>query len=151
MSRTSIFLAAFLASACSTGPTYRYEAAYRVGESRRDLSAANAERETITSFDATTLAMVDLEPKDRPRLIRAPQPVMSTQDIDAGVSGEVEVEIWFNEAGTMERMVVLRSAKESLTEAVRVAVSQWQIVPPRRSGKASVLAARRVFVFRSER
>lgn len=152
MTRSHFFLlVVLLLAACASEPSYRYEVSYRMAESTQLLNRQNAERAVITSFDATALAMQDLEPKDRPRLIRAPQPVMPPDDIVAGVIGNVDVEIWFNEAGTVTRVEVLKSVKESLSDAVRAAVSQWQIVPPRRDGKPRVLVARQRFEFGIER
>ena len=67
---------------------------------------------------------------DQPlRVLRAPQPTMSADDIDHKVSGEVVVLIQFDEIGKVDSAAITSSIKESLSEAVLAAVRQWEISP----------------------
>ncbi|CAN0497520.1 unnamed protein product, partial [Phaeothamnion confervicola] len=89
---------------------------------------------------------------DRPaRLVRAPQPVMSVEDIRARVFGTVVVDIYFNEEGFVDHTVIVQSAKDSLSAAVLSAVSRWKVVPPWLNGHATKCTIQQVFTFKTGR
>jgi TonB family protein len=116
------------------GPEFRYEAAE---EAHRQ--AANTAGLGAGSFDAPV------------QLLRSPQPVMPRKDIAERVSGRVVVDILFGEAGTVEDTRIIESWKDSLSQAVVAAVSQWVIAPATKAGKPVKVTARQSFKFESTR
>jgi TonB family protein len=149
--RLLILLLATILCGCAVKPEVRYSSAYRLENSHRELDARTAERAMISEFDVAALTVSGLQPEERPKLLHAPQPIMGAADIDADVVGEVVVEIWFNDKGSVERTVVLSSTKESLTEAVLAVVTKWRVLPPRKNGVPSALVANQAFRFKAER
>jgi TonB family protein len=145
----SLALFCLFLDGCASPSATRYWSEYRVGQSG-GLSAEEAE--LAHKSLATNGAMADAGRRfdTPPKLLRAPQPAMSREDIDAQVTGEVVVQIYFNERGFVEKTVVLQSTKASLTESVIAAVSQWQISPVTRKGSPAGLVARQAFSFKTE-
>jgi TonB family protein len=114
----------------------------------RGESAESAHKEAV-NFRAMTGSPAKF---DAPiQLLRAPQPEMSREDIDAQVIGRVVVELHFSEAGTVERARILESTKQSLSDSVVAAVSRWAIAPLTSGGKPAKVVARQSFNFRTAR
>jgi len=75
---------------------------------------------------------------------------MAPDDIDRRVIGAVIVDIRFDESGSVEKVIIVRSTKESLAEVVTAAVSRWQIAPLTRGGIPSKVVVRQTFTFKAE-
>jgi len=146
MSRYLAGLFVLLGGCASTSPT-PYPTTYRVSGSQTELSGPAAEEAHRRSAEKAVFSG-NARPFDQPlKLLRAPQPVMPTEDIKAGVTGRVVVEISFAESGAVESVRILESSKQSLAECVIAAVSRWAIAPATREGKPSKVIVRQPFNF----
>ena len=138
---------ALLSAGCASP---RYYSTYEIGAGPAQLTAASAEEAHLAAVNSMS-PVGDAATFDAPiRLVSAPQPVMSREDIDARTTGRVLVEIVFGESGAVERTRILESTKESLSEAATAAVSRWAIAPLTRAGKPARLVVRQSFAFKTQ-
>jgi TonB family protein len=149
--RHLLLLTALLAGCATSGSGgARYYGTYEVNGTQ-PLGGAAAEVAFASAAESASITSGNL-PFDHPlRLLRAPQPMMSRDDIDHNVVGEVALRIEFSESGSVERMTILNSSKDSLSEAVLAAVRQWRIAPATRAGVAQKVTARQTFKFQTAR
>ncbi len=75
-------------------------------------------------------------------------PALPQEAIAANIQGDVLVRIYFDASGRVERVEVLQSAHELLSNAVVSAVSTWRVRPYIREGKAASFVAHQVFTFK---
>lgn len=130
-------------------PATGYYSTYQVDGSK-ELSGKAAEQTFLGATAATEANSPAARSFDLPlKLISAPQPVMSREDTDQHVVGSVVVAVQFNEAGAVERTSILSSSKDSLSQAVLAAVSQWRIAPATRDGKPQKVTVRQSFGFKT--
>jgi TonB family protein len=148
MNRRLLLACVALLSAGCASP--RHYSTYQVDGTPAQLTAASAEEAHLAAVNSKSL-LGDSSKFDRPiRLVNAPQPVMSREDIDARVTGRVVVEIVFAESGAVEGTRIVESTKESLSQAAIAAVSRWSIAPLTREGKPAKLVARQSFAFKTQ-
>jgi len=148
-SLVSLVVASLLLPGCAAD-RHRYHSTYVLAGQTEELDGKTAEAAHVSATNSKGLGGASAR-FDRPlRLLRAPQPVMSPQDTDARVVGEVVVRVVFDEAGVVERVLVVRSTKESLSKSVVDAVSQWRIAPATRDGKPSKVVAQQAFDFKTD-
>ena len=144
-----LILVALLAG-CATGGSGEmgYYSTYEVNGSD-GLSGAAAEVALASAAEAARVNS-GVPPFDQPlQLLRAPQPVMSRDDIEHNATGEMVVRILFSELGSVERTTILKSTKESLSEAVLAAVQLWRIAPATRGGTPQKVTAHQTFRFKT--
>jgi Gram-negative bacterial TonB protein C-terminal len=134
---------------CASQTPPGYFSTYRVSGSE-EMQAATAER-AVAEVVASGRYKYGGQAFDQPiKLLRAPQPTMSSDDTDQRVTGQVVADIYFAEAGDVERVTIFRSAKDSLAEAVSVALAKWQIAPLTRGGTPTKVTVRQSFSFKTE-
>ena len=127
-----------------------YYSVYRIGTSDGpQLSEQQAEEAHRNAINAREIGGADQKFDSPVRMLFAPQPVMPPEDTEAAIVGSVTVRITFGEDGAVEQAQILESTKQSLSEAVLAAVSQWKIAPLTREGRPAKLVARQRFQFRS--
>ena len=146
----AVTLAATLAACASKPPTHPvYYSTYKVRDSG-EVSNVGAER-AVTEAVASGAYKYGGAPFDQPvKLLRAPQPAMTPTDTDQRVTGAVTADISFNAAGFVSKVIIVRSTKQSLSEAVTVALSKWQISPLTRGGLPTEVTVRQSFSFQVE-
>lgn len=149
MRRCLVLASLVILAGCSSAPQYRYWNTYKVKGAEGEVDGQSAERLQIAAANSTIERAVVGTVNNAFKLVRAPQPVMSPEDIDNRVTGEVVAEILFGESGEVESVAIVRSSKESLAASVRQAVQQWQITPPTVAGMPSKIRARQVFAFKT--
>ena len=139
---STLLLPLFL-TACAQSAGYGNT--YEVGGSG-PVHASDAERTFITQASELKGGA---QFRDKPlRFLHAPQPTMPPEAIRGGVTGDVVVDLFFDEQGHVERVTVRSSTSELLSNAVVSATSQWQIEPVTMSGKPTKFVARQKFQFR---
>ena len=149
MKRLILAIAVLFLGGCASQSPVRYWSEYGVGplEGLGTNAAEDVHKARVTSG---AFADAGKRYDGAPKLLRAPQPVMSPGDTDQRVSGVVIAQIDFNEQGLVERITIVESSKSSLSAAVIKAVSQWQISPVTRDGKPVKLVVSQSFGFKAE-
>src|ERR1700754_3099567 len=88
-----------------------YYSVYQIGGSQQ-VDGRTAEAALAQSVAASSVGRFD-----KPVVVlRAPQPAMPPADTEQRVVGAVVVHIHFNEAGLVDKVVPVRSSKDSLLE-----------------------------------
>ena len=149
MHRSLVLVSFAILAGCSSAPQYRYWNTYKVEGAEGQVDGRSAEQLQIAAANSTIERAVVGTVNNAFKLVRAPQPVMSPEDIDNRVTGEVRAVILFAESGEVESVAIVESSKESLSISVRQAVQQWRITPPTAAGKPTKMRIGQVFSFKA--
>jgi TonB family protein len=150
MRRYLVLASLAILSGCSSAPQARYEHTYKIAGAEGEVDGRSAEQLQIAAANSTIERAVMGTVTNAFKLVRAPQPVMSPEDIENRVTGEVVALIVFSESGEVESVAIVESSKESLSSSVRQAVQQWRIAPPTAAGKPTKMRIGQVFSFRAD-
>ena len=136
---------------CASAPQSHSVNTYRVHGSNDQVDGRAAEQLQIAAANSTIERAVVGTTNNAFKLVRAPQPVMSPEDMESSVKGNVVAVILFSESGEVESIDIVESPKESLSASVRLALQQWRITPPTSAGKPMKIRVGQVFTFNANR
>jgi outer membrane biosynthesis protein TonB len=138
---TSVFVASILMG-CSSPPQQSYTIGSKVYQTETAAEAA------LT--DAGSRQVSDNSSPKKIRFLRAPMPRMPAEAFRADLNDRVTVDILFNEAGEVERVVPKNYKHPMFLEAVLAVVRDWKIEPSVEAGKRVKTMAEQSFEFKLE-
>lgn len=145
----SLVLALLLIGGCASKPTYRYYSSYVVEGAPGGLLAPEAAQAHMNAANSIIQEQSGGRYDNPIRLIYAPQPVTPPRATDDRIEGDVKVRILFGESGKVEKVDIVESPNELLTEAVLAAVRLWAITPATVNGRPAKFGARQAFSFKA--
>ena len=108
------------------------KSSYRIGASH-EMSRADAERALPGRISSATAVVGNLD--SPPTALHTALPAMPRDVIAKRTEGTVEAALLVDESGEVVEVTILKSPDPALSNAVLVALKQWQFAPMTASGR----------------